>query len=537
MLENLAYGELSNLKTQLEAQVFKRKAEHKRKALECKVTDFVTLPVDFITDYAENLELMAEIEKLDLKSKGHRASVVTQWITDTGQDYVWNTSAGNPVIKTPIGFEKFPTIQKLLDRLNQCDSLKLNSVLVSCLPDGRSNLRLHNDAEDTMDSTQPIVVLSVGATRAVDFMGAYQKSGDRPLLTVTPLSGTVYSMLPGCQDYFKHRILADKSVRGIRYSLSFRCMKVNSPPCTLSIPPAPGTPSASAVVSPSSAVKDMVARIEGGLSPPSRSVPLPPVTDDIASVGQPARPGVKPHVTDSSGQPARPEVKPRVTVSSGKKNTTVLFGTSITADVVGKRLGLKGRNVINISESGADIKIISNMIDDFFKFDSSADDVDKVVLCFGTNDIMHEKRGVRHLISPVFRLINKVKTNFPGATVLVMCTLPMKNMYWYTVQNVLDFNDILRDVSYKTNAYFVDCFDKFLSYDGSEYNSRLFKDAVHPNNRGMGVLCSVLKTIINTDSFSSVIRTHGNTKLMDYYNISSRFFQFSEDYYNYSNRY
>ena len=58
-----------------------------------------------------------------------------------------------------------------------------------------------------------------------------------------------------------------------------------------------------------------------------------------------------------------------------KKRTTVLFGTSITEDVIGKKLGRKGRHVINVSESGAKIKTITEMVDDFALYDPAAKDI------------------------------------------------------------------------------------------------------------------------------------------------------------------
>ncbi len=110
------------------------------------------------------------------------------------------------------------------------NKLKLNSCLVSCLQDGRSSIRLHNDNEESLDHSQPIVVLSIGACRKVDFLGCYQRSHETPACSHSPSSGSVYSMLPGCQEWYKHRILGDRNCREPRYSLSFRCMKVVSKP-------------------------------------------------------------------------------------------------------------------------------------------------------------------------------------------------------------------------------------------------------------------------------------------------------------------
>ena len=320
-----------------------------------------------------------------------------------------------------------------------------------------------------------------------------------PALSITPQPGSVYIMQPGCQELFKHRILSDRKISGTRFSLSFRCMKVE--PTLATTPSSPG-------------VSDLVSHFENGpdsqlqqplqvdctSSSPGKSLPLPTLTN-----GYQLPPPAFDKPQDSHQRLSNNNNKFKSKVH--RKRTTVLFGTSITQPVIGKRLGRKGRNVINISESGANIRDISDMVDDFARYDPAADDVEKVVLCFGTNDVKFQKKGVGHLRSPVFDLINKVKGYFPGAIILVVSTLPMRNMYWYTAPNFLNFNDILRDASYKTNCYYVDCFSNFLSEDRYDYNKSLFADPWHLNRMGLGIFCSILKAVINCNSFSSVIRT------------------------------
>ena len=501
-LGNLTFQELIACRNQLNIYIDAAKKEHKKAAASADVRDYVTEPVTlFKADSVEHAALSVELDSLDVsKSKG--AGCVTQWLTLTGQPYSWRTSEGKPVVKNPYSIEDFPQIKETLDLVNAEFEADLNSCLVSYLPDGRSNLRLHNDNEDSLDSSQPMVILTVGASRTVDFLGAYQRSTETPAGSVTPKSGEVYCMKPGCQQLFKHRIYTDKSVRGARYSLSFRRLQVTQIP-----PPAPF--STNTLSSPSaSGVKSFFSQL---------------FTDKSATVAAPVMPGFPTHCdgfqppgterngfqpppgTDGDGfQPApgteRDVLRP---VLRGIKRTTVLFGTSITESVIGKRLARKGHHVINVSESGADIKMISEMVDDFALYDTAANDVEKVVLCFGTNDIKHSSRGVAHLKTPVFNLINKIKYCFPGATILVMSNLPMKNLYWYTCPNFLKFNDILQDVSLKSNCYYIDCFKNFLSEDRYDYNKFLFRDPWHLNKRGLGILCSILKTAINYNSYGS----------------------------------
>ena len=147
-------------------------------------------------------------------------------------------------------------------------------------------------------------------------------------------------------------------------------------------------------------------------------------------------------------------------------------------------------------------------IDDFVLTDPYANDFEKVILSFGTNDIKYERHGIKYLKGHVFRIVNKVKSAFPGAMIFIQCTLPMKNLYWYTSINFLGFNDILEEVAYKTNCYFIDCFNSFLSEDKMDYEKRLFKDPWHLNRRGLGILCSWLKPIINFDSFDNRVINH-----------------------------
>lgn len=366
--------------------------------------------------------------------------------------------------------------------------LQLNSCLVSCLANGSSSLRLHDDNEETLDQTQPIVVVVLGEKRQVDFLGTYQSSSEMPLLTVTADSGSVYVMKPGCQEFFRHRILADRSIKGARYSLSFRCMLPSSAPVAYSL---------------------LNKQSQDHLNSAKVSI------EQFNQAGQvcPSSPSTAATTTTVNSHPQQQKFK--------KKMTTVIFGTSITSRVVGSRLGTKGRNVLNCSERGArlvqiksrwgrKVPVISEMIDNFYYTNASANDVEKVILSFGTNDIRHAVKGVDHLVSPVFDVINKVKTLFPGALIFVQCVLPMRNLYNYTARNFLGFNDILQYVSGKTNCYYVDIFDEFLTPNRYDHEKRLYWDLLHLNNKGLGILCSWLKWIVNHDYFNSVISSMSN---------------------------
>ncbi len=494
-LGTLSYSELLDCKIQLDNFIKAAKDSHKTTAASKDVTNYVTAPISFVDpNSVEYSAINVELDSLSLKKKSHNSACTTKWLTDTAQCYEWQRGDNSVAKKDPISFDSFPAIKGVLDRLNSDLKLNLNSCLVSCLQDGRSSIRLHNDNEDSLDHSQPIVVLTMGACRKVDFLGCYQRSHETPASSHSPSSGSVYSMLPGCQEWFKHRVLGDRNCREPRYSLSFRCMKVVSNPAA----------SPSPVPSQSSASRP----------PPSNTVlpSLPSSADHQPSAIGTTPPGITPPdiqgsscsdgFTNKSSQPS-----PRLKSDKQRtKRTTVVFGTSITTEVIGRRLGRKGRHVINMSESGATIPTINGMVEDFAHYDRDADLVDRVVLCFGTNDIKHARNGVDHLKNDVFRLIENIRQFFPGPIILVLSVLPMKNLYWYTATNFLRFNSILQDVCFKTNSYYVDCFNNFLADDRYDYNHQLFKDDYHLNRKGLGILCSILKNVINFDCYSSIVR-------------------------------
>ena len=485
-IENLGISELIRYQAIIKTKINSLKSSHKSEAISKNVHDFVSKPHILLNnDSVEFASISAEVESLNMPNKAlGKSDCITQWLTLTGQSYAWKNSRGNKTVKDPLSFDNFPGILGMLNQLNSEYGVSLNSCLISCLPDGQSKLRLHDDGEESLDETQPIIVLTVGAERDIEFRGKYQHPIEKSALTIRPPSGSVYQMLPGCQSWFNHRVMGERTCRSLRYSLSFRRMLPESELIAKTQPSVtPGPPAASNAAPPSCLPTLPL--------PPNGPIPHPSSEDPPPGTVRTTLPGER-----------RSLPKRKV----GPKRTTVLFGTSITSRVVGSRLGRKDRKVLNFSESGARISDIKRMVDDFHDYHVDADDVEKIILCFGTNDIKHSKNGIRHLVSPVFSLINRCKSHFPGATICVCSNLPMRNMYNYTAHNFLTFNNILRDACYKTNTFYIDFFNNFLSYDRMDFNHLLFRDNFHLNNKGLGVLCSILKMIINCDCFSAVIK-------------------------------
>ena len=466
---------------------------------------------------------------------GSQNSNNTRWLTSTNLPYSWQKLDGSLTVKKPIPISNFTFINNLLSKVNSKFNTSLNSCLIHCLNDGSESLRLHSDDEDSMDPKQPIVVITIGAKRKVDFLRFFQHGHENPVLSLTPSDGEAYAMLEGCQTFFKHRVLRDHKCKAPRYSLSFRRLvpvkqcgpihfvtsqqhptstPLSTPSSPRRLPHIPSPTSATPQKSTSSVHRDFTYDSQISFDTP-RSVNRSVRNHPPRTLAQHLPPQTLPPIPISSNNAWDGVVPPGLEVSHGiiedpapatrppQQNptkptpTTVVFGTSMTKDLVGRRLGHANRKVINMSKSGATINSIRDMVDSFKRLDENAKSVDQVALCFGTNDIKNAEYGVGNLEPKVLDLVNHVKKLFPKSKVLLFSVLPMKIRQQYTVRNCVQFNNILRYVSRATGSFFIDCFDSFLSRDKRDINTVLYRDDIHLNKKGIGVFCTMLKCVMS----------------------------------------
>lgn len=427
--------------------------------------DFVAYEESFITsDSVEYAAIEAEVEDLNLKPKS--SSPATKWITVTGQTYSWANSTGNVTVKEPVDMNKYPAIHMMMKDINKKYDLDLNGCLLSIYPHGDVFTTYHDDAEDTMDPAQPIVVVSFGAKRTVDFIYQGAGSRSRPLHSIHPVDGSIYTMKPGCQKYFEHRLRRNYSEKKTRFCVSFRRMIPDSG-CNMN-------QDSTGLSSP---VKMLINKFEVGKLDSSSLV------DEFSAPKLFANP-------------------PK------KKKTTVLFGSSITKHIDPHKVIERGhgRKFINISQSGAKIKHVSENLDHFYKTNKASNDVEKIIFSVGTNDVKYSRRGVQHLKRYLVDLINKAKCLFPGTIILFQCCLPIRNLYRYTVPNVLDFNALLASLCREYNCTYIDCFKDFLTIDGESQAPYLFYDWLHLNLDGVGILGGWFKYIVSQNSYDCVIQ-------------------------------
>ena len=475
-------------------------------AIDADINDFVQYSEQFVSEDDKQL-LMAEIESLNLKSPASSPNKVTNaFLSFSKESYSWK-AGHSQVVNTPLLLENFPVVKSVLDKIKLSVGCEINSVLVSRLSNGNTAVRLHDDDEESMDSRQPICVVSLGAKRTVQFVAKTQDDFRGTCLSLTPDDRSMYIMKPGCQTHFLHRVRKDKRIKEARYSLSFRCFIPES------------ERKAENILTPSP-VKNLIAKFEtpdeefktpgptpnqldsvNSLPPKSTSTPrdctVPGLSLDNATAGFSPYPC---HDTFMSKQS-----------SSDTEKYCVIFGTSITEGVDGAKLSRGSRRVINRSVSGAKIGDVREEIRDFcIENPGAINKVDKVIICLGTNDIKHfnsfQYDISKRFRSPLTQLIRQAKFMFPNAQIVFKCVLPFQIRFKYNPKSVQEFNYLLIELCGIYGCIFFDCFAEFLDCNGVDYNGHLYRNWLHLNDDGLKVLCRALKFVIYKDIFNPYMR-------------------------------
>ena len=470
VFQSLSYVELLKCKSSLD-EILKEK---KHECLSLLPSDFVDVTPNFLEKGSVCYQaILSELESLGFKSD----KTETKWLTSTGERYVWSSHNGHETVKEPVDISKYPGISDLMRDINTKFNCNMNSCLASFYNSGCNGTRYHADDESSLDPNQGIYVVSFGAKRIIDIVSAAGDKRFKGTFTIDAEDGSLYVMKAGCQDNFLHKVRTNVSVKESRFSLSFRHMI-----------PKP-SPVESAVATQPSAETTVTAESSLATAATTTTTTTTTTTSTTAPAATPLYYRTAPR-------------KPKV------RKTTVLFGTSITKYIRTKQLGFRGRKVVNISQSGAKIKDISENVREFYHTHQSAkdDDIEKIIFSFGTNDIKYSKHGVSHLRKYIHELVDSTQSLFPTAVILFQCCLPIRCLYPYIARNVLDFNDMLRDFCHRNRfCVYIDCFSDFLTPDYIFCNKDLYHDWLHLNNRGVGVLSTWLRYVVNENCFDRVV--------------------------------
>ena len=440
------------------------------------IEDTIDLHNNFI-DSTEREFLMSELLSLDFDFKKSSNKVQNKFLSSLPDPYSWPSKRG-PVINNPQELSRFPVISRIMQKVNDNIGCNLNSVLVSCYAQGEVNTGLHSDNEESLDSRQPICVLSVGAVRRVEWVAVDKVSKYKADYKIDPADCSLYVMKAGCQEDFLHRVRRDKRIRSWRISLSFRC----------SIPEADTKPDAlgGSPASPESSDH----------SPPAHSPPTPNIS--TAEAPQGFSPFPQHSFVEKESSLHHPH----------SEHVCLLLGSSITKNVDGELLSRKSRTVINLSESGANIFDLTKIVNEFYAENSClVHKVDRIVINIGTNDIKWlNGRNVsvfKKFRAPLCNLVKDLKFLFHNALVIFTTVLPIRALYNYTAFTVNSFNRLLYQICNYYGCIFYDCFLNFLSPDLSDYNRNLFRDKWHLNDDGLRLLCRSIKDCIYGQLFES----------------------------------
>ena len=351
--------------------------------------------------------------------------------------WILNEPHDHPDLKNALPTSKFKAIPKLMSLMNSHDECvgTLSGGLVNFSRAGCSRRNPHADDEDYIDQETSIMTFSLGADR--EFAIYEKKRNDPQLLKKFTLKNrSVMVMQPGSQGSTKHMVMSSSTTDDVFSGerFSFSCR---------------------------------------GLLKSNKEL-----QGDSPDVSSPAG------VSDN--------------ISSTVKNTSVIFGTSISKYLDEKKLQGKKENirVINCSVSGAMIPDVSTQMDAFFTSDirDREEKIKNVFICVGTNDVTKLQHGPNHLYLPIVNLIKKAKLLFKGANIYFQSLLPMPLLSQFTRSNVLKFNDIVLKACVAQKCFYLDVFGKFLD----EYyciNPHLFRFNqsrncidVHLNSVGLGIL-------------------------------------------------
>ena len=492
IFDSMSVKQLNRIKKLLEETVKRKTPEDRKHIASLNIDDFAEFKQDYLShnDIVNiNRDFSSAKDTYNLQCNNKTKSL---WLSRTDQSYSWKSeSLGKTVTNQAVPISTYKNIEALMDKINEEFDCDLNSCLIQYYPTGESGLRIHDDFEDTMDQEQPIVIVSSGATREVQFFHNYQKTTEKPLKVVKASNRSLYIMKPKCQEYFRHRVPSDKTCKASRFSLSFR--RIIEPPtfklnCEPSFTPigaeseddnTKGIP----VIPPVSDVTGSTPLISPAAENLKKQGPTNSTPGDI-------KPGIERH-----SAPA-----PRSKAQTGR-GIVLLFGTSMTRWLDTNSLTNQSTDFINCSKSGARINDFFDMVDDFAETNTDrVQYVRKIMFSLGTNDIKVHRQDIRRFKQSLCKLVEKTRKIF-GDTVYIyfQSVIPMRKLYMYTVHNFNGFNYLLREVCKELYCYYFDCFKEFLDYDHYDHNRYLFADHLHLNRRGYAVLQNCISSILSVD--------------------------------------
>ena len=386
------------------------------------------------------------------------------------EPYVYSNKTVN---LTPIPLEFSIGISDVLDWVNWYFGTDFNSVLINRYVNKNVAIDWHQDNECNVDQNQPIMTLSIGATRRFWVSDSKVKE-TRTLEYMKELkSNSIFVMKSGLQESHYHKLDSGrkhlKEECGKRYSLTFRRL---IPAAKISTPPP--------------FIDDEAEEEEEEEKESEESEGVEIVKDNEEILQKAA--------TDA--------------INHDNCHTTLVFGSSLTKglkeDLLSKP-SKKGTNFKVFSNPGAHVKnIISDVQSVADENDICRQCVDSVFVVCGGNDIQNLRRDGRidDIIASFTSLIECIKFNYPSCNVNILSLIPRQLRYHNHLRNMLILNDKLSDLCKGyIKCRFVNIFSHFILNKKTFFSMRghimlnkklYFKDEVHFSHVGNSVLAKVI---------------------------------------------
>lgn len=158
-------------------------------------------------------ELAWSQDTITLFGKTHLIPRLNAWYGDNGTDFSYS---GIPLE----ALRWTETLKEIRLELEQKYSVSLNSVLANWYRTGLDKMGWHSDDEKQMCPESPIVSLSLGAARKMQFKSKDSSNPER--LSLLLEHGDVLVMFPPTQEKLKHCIPMMRRVTAGRLNLTFR---------------------------------------------------------------------------------------------------------------------------------------------------------------------------------------------------------------------------------------------------------------------------------------------------------------------------
>lgn len=302
-------------------------------------------------------------------------------------------------------------VNGLLEKVNSDLGLELDSCLVSRYVKKEDQLSFHQDNEPEIDQKSPIVNISIGPSREIQFADN-TRSGDIKM-SFTLHSGSLLRMNPGCQSKLWHRVMPGEDSSTTRFSLSFRRVALKVPPHK---------------------------QIQNLLLHHTISTPIKPSLSSTLKIQNTPNTHISSQSLTMSGNlefsPEDPTSKRDELPSMDKRHLVIgdsmTKGLVIPGSIIMSKGGGHSNDIIPLLHENEDL-----LAPEEYKT------ITTVTLCVGTNSLnvtRDMKIPMVDIISDYNKLVIDLQTLFPLAKIGLFNVIPRECQYRETYDRIHDFN-------------------------------------------------------------------------------------------------